>query len=95
MLTGACRCASSKHLQTRRFLDTLQSYLLDMQRMLIQLHLAANQRAEPFVDHAGVLRDSKTGRAINGRRSSPSDSYDDEDMMRECSSSEIWYHELT
>ena len=55
------RCASSKHLQTRRFLDTLQSYLLDIQRILVQLHLSANQRPEPFVDHQGVLRDSKTG----------------------------------
>ncbi|KAG6899178.1 hypothetical protein C0993_012624 [Termitomyces sp. T159_Od127] len=59
-------CASSKHLQTRRFLDTLQAYLLDVQRLLIQLHLSANERPAPFVDHLGVLRDSKTGRPING-----------------------------
>lgn len=59
-------CASSKHLQTRRFLDTLHGYLLDVQRMLIQLHREANERPAPFVDHAGVLRDSKTGRPING-----------------------------
>ena len=75
---------SSKHLQTRRFLDTLQSYLLDMQRMLIQLHLAANQRAEPFVDHAGVLRDSRTGRPINGRGSPEATGFDDGDSMRKC-----------
>ncbi|KAG6818884.1 hypothetical protein H0H93_000621, partial [Arthromyces matolae] len=60
------RCASSKHLQTRRFLDTLQAYLLDIQRLLVQLHRSANERPAPFVDHAGVLRDSKTGRPING-----------------------------
>ena len=75
------RCASSKHLQTRRFLDTLQGYLLDVQRILIQLHLSANERAEPFVDHAGVLRDSKTGRPINGLLMSAEratmDAYDD------------------
>ncbi|KAF9460928.1 acyltransferase ChoActase/COT/CPT [Collybia nuda] len=59
-------CASSKHLQTRRFLDTLQSYLYDIQRLLIQLHRSANERPAPFVDHLGVLRDSKTGRPING-----------------------------
>ena len=59
-------CASSKHLQTRRFLDTLQGYLLDVQRLLIQLHRAANERPSPFVDHLGILRDSKTGRPING-----------------------------
>lgn len=56
-----------------------------MQRMLIQLHLSANQRAEPFVDHAGVLRDSKTGRPINGHRGGAdgAGAYDDEDTMRE------------
>ena len=74
-------CASSKHLQTRRFLDTLAGYLNDVQRVLIQLHMSANARAEPFVDHAGVLRDSRTGRPINGRGSPESpDAYDDEIM---------------
>nr|GAT52991.1 predicted protein [Mycena chlorophos] len=63
---GLSICASSKHLQTRRFLDTLRSYLLDVQRVLIQLHRDANERPAPFVDHSGILRDSKTGRAING-----------------------------
>jgi len=60
------RCASSKHLQTRRFLDTLQGYLYDVQRILIQLHRSANEHPAPFVDHLGILRDSKTGRPING-----------------------------
>jgi carnitine O-acetyltransferase len=59
-------CASSKHLQTRRFLDTLQGYLHEIQRILVQLHRAANERPAPFVDHLGILRDSKTGRPING-----------------------------
>ena len=59
-------CASSKHLQTRRFLDTIHGYLFDIQRMMIQLHREANERPAPFVDHAGVLRDSKTGLPING-----------------------------
>ncbi|KAF8801872.1 acyltransferase ChoActase/COT/CPT [Phlegmacium glaucopus] len=63
---GISVCASSKHLQTRRFLDTLQGYLLDIQRLLIQLHRSANERPAPFVDHLGILRDSKTGRPING-----------------------------
>ncbi|KAJ6630325.1 acyltransferase ChoActase/COT/CPT [Mycena sp. CBHHK59/15] len=63
---GLSVCASSKHLQTRRFLDTLKGYLHDMQRILIQLHRDANERPAPFVDHTGILRDSKTGRAING-----------------------------
>lgn len=63
---GISVCASSKHLQTRRFLDTLQGYLYDIQRILVQLHKAANARPAPFVDHSGILRDSKTGRRING-----------------------------
>ncbi|KAI0369642.1 acyltransferase ChoActase/COT/CPT [Pilatotrama ljubarskyi] len=80
---GISVCASSKHLQTRRFLDTLKGYLLDIQRVLIQLHLSANQRPEPFVDHAGVLRDSKTGRPISGHRGADHGipGYDDEDTM--------------
>lgn len=63
---GISVVASSKHLQTRRFLDTLQGYLLEVQRILIQLHRSANERPAPFVDHSGILRDSKTGRPING-----------------------------
>lgn len=76
---GISICASSKHLQTRRFLDTLKGYLLDIQRVLVELHLSANPRPEPFVDHAGVLRDSKTGRPINGHAHSH-DEYDDVTM---------------
>ncbi|TFK32620.1 hypothetical protein BDQ12DRAFT_670959 [Crucibulum laeve] len=51
---GISVCASSKHLQTRRFLGTLQDYL------------SANERPVPFVDHLGILRDTKTGRPIHG-----------------------------
>lgn len=71
--------ASSKHLQTRRFLDTLQGYLKDIQRILVQIHLEANARPAPFVDHAGILRDSKTGRPINGHAS---DDESDDGLMR-------------
>ena len=54
-----------------------------MQRTLVQLHMAANPRPEPFVDHAGVLRDSRTGRPINGRVSPEAhDGFDDGDSMR-------------
>ncbi|KAF4614747.1 hypothetical protein D9613_003408 [Agrocybe pediades] len=77
---GISVCASSKHLQTRRFLDTLQGYLLDMQRLLIQLHRSANQRPAPFVDHLGILRDSKTGRPIHGA-TSDSGSSDEEEVV--------------
>jgi len=77
--------ASSKHLQTRRFLDTLQGYLLEVQRTLIQLHRSANERPAPFVDHAGILRDSKTGRPIIGHGYASEESGSDyEDTMRKC-----------
>lgn len=62
---GLSVCASSKHLQTRRYLDTLQGYLLEVQRMVLQLHRQANERPRPFVDHAGVLRDARTGVPIS------------------------------
>lgn len=50
--------------------------MLDIQRMLILLHRSANQRSAPFVDHSGILRDSRTGRPING---ATSDSSEDDD----------------
>lgn len=55
-----------------------------MQRILIALHKEANQRPEPFVDHAGILRDSKTGRPIHGVLKDGEDGEDDGvDNMRE------------
>ena len=48
--------------------------------MLVQLHREANERPAPFVDHAGVLRDSKTGRPINGR--AVEDAEDDDPMRK-------------
>ncbi|QRW11972.1 carnitine O-acetyltransferase [Ceratobasidium sp. AG-Ba] len=65
---GISVCATSKHLQTRRYLDTLSSYLKDVQQMILQIHRQANERNEAFVDHSGVLRDSKTGKAIANLR---------------------------
>jgi carnitine O-acetyltransferase len=41
---GISVCASSKHLQTRRFLDTLQNYLVEVQKMVMNLHRAANEQ---------------------------------------------------
>jgi carnitine O-acetyltransferase len=49
-------CASSKHLQTRRYLDTVQGYLQDVQRLILQIYRQANERPPPFMDHAGKLR---------------------------------------
>jgi carnitine O-acetyltransferase len=77
---GLSVAASSKHLQTRRFLHTLQGYLLDIQRMLVQVYLAANEPPTPFVDHSGFLRDAKTGMKI----SEDDNVEEDEQAVREC-----------
>jgi carnitine O-acetyltransferase len=37
-------CASSKHLQTERFLDTLRAYFVEVYRMMKDLHRDANRR---------------------------------------------------
>jgi carnitine O-acetyltransferase len=64
---GISVCASSKHLQTRRFLDTLQTYLVEVQKMVIHLHRAANERPK-FLDEG-----SDVGfRQLNGPRRVPS-----------------------
>jgi len=82
-------CASSKHFQTRRFLDTLQGYFYEIQRILVQLHKAANARPAPFVDHFGIMRDSKTGRRIisnaceNGCEDNVAEGAEEEIPMRE------------
>ncbi|KAG6370175.1 hypothetical protein JVT61DRAFT_12322 [Boletus reticuloceps] len=78
---GISIVASSRHLQTRRYLDTLQSYLLDVRRILVQLYLSANERPASFVDHSGILRDSKMGQPINGSGSDDGASDGYEDMM--------------
>jgi carnitine O-acetyltransferase len=43
-----CSVGSSKHLQTRRFLDTLKQYLIDVRTMIVQLHRQANERPRPL-----------------------------------------------
>lgn len=58
-------------------MNTLQEYLLDIQKLIIHIHRSANERPAPFVDHAGILRDSKTGRPIGGHSG---DEGDDEDI---------------
>lgn len=71
---------SSKHLQTRRLLATLQAYLYEIRGMLIALWREANERPEAFVDHAGVLRDARTGKAIE----EAADEKEDEEMCKWC-----------
>ncbi|KAK8846597.1 hypothetical protein IAR55_005683 [Kwoniella newhampshirensis] len=62
---GISVCMSSKHLQTKRLLKTLQAYLNEVQKMLIHLWKEANERPEAFMDHTGIMRDARTGKAIS------------------------------
>ena len=55
---------------------------MDIQRTLTQLHMSANERAEPFVDHGGVLRDAKTGRPIHGSPERENSMILDDDLLR-------------
>ncbi|KAE8249022.1 hypothetical protein A4X13_0g5372 [Tilletia indica] len=60
-------CASSKHLQTARFLDTLNSYLEDVGDLIIETYKAANSRVSAtFIDHSGRECDVRTGRPLEG-----------------------------
>jgi carnitine O-acetyltransferase len=62
---GISVCMSSKHLQTRRLLSTLQAYLMEVKGMLVHLWREANERdEETFMDHAGVLRNARTGEPV-------------------------------
>lgn len=64
---GISVCMSSKHLQTRRLLKTLQTYFMEVRQLLIQQWREANERPEAFVDHSGVMRDARTGRRLSDR----------------------------
>jgi len=64
---GISVCASSKHLQTRRFLDTLENYLVEVQKIVMHLHRAANERPNPFDEGTGVVV-----RQLNGPKRVPS-----------------------
>jgi hypothetical protein len=50
--------------------------------MLVQLWKEANEKPEAFMDHAGVLRDARTGEPVVGR--------DDEDDDEMCEWSVFW-----
>ncbi|SNX83019.1 related to carnitine acetyl transferase FacC [Melanopsichium pennsylvanicum] len=71
-------CASSKHLQTKRYLDTLEAYLVDTQRMIIEMYKAANVRSRStYIDHAGVECDVRTGLPIGSKSNGYSQDYDE------------------
>lgn len=75
-------CASSKHLQTRRFLDTLQAYFYEIQRILIHCWKEANQNKDStYTDHTGTLRSAKTNKAIENEIKEEEDLDEIEDKM--------------
>lgn len=57
-------CASSKHLQTRRFLDTIAQYLMDVYKLVNMICRQANESSSLAVDHSGHLIDERTGLAL-------------------------------
>ncbi|KAK4698581.1 carnitine O-acetyltransferase, partial [Phenoliferia sp. Uapishka_3] len=61
-------CASSKHLQTQRYLDTLSAYFVEVQRMLKELHRESNRKPNlTFVDHHVGEVDARTGMPLSHR----------------------------
>ncbi|KAF4123609.1 hypothetical protein GMORB2_6310 [Geosmithia morbida] len=69
---GISICVSSKHRQTRRFLDTLESYLLEIRRMLRITNRKASQaktsRAREAEDSNSIVKKNGTSRASNSSR---------------------------
>lgn len=62
-------CAASKHLQTKRFLTTLEWYLRVMKKILIENYRAANERtSHTFIDHQGRECDIRTGLPIGSHQ---------------------------
>jgi carnitine O-acetyltransferase len=57
-------CASSKHLQTRRFLDTIAQYLQDVQRLVMHICRQANEPTSAFVDHPGLVIEACAGSGL-------------------------------
>ena len=62
---GISICVSSRHRQTRRFVDTLESYLLEIRRIL---RITAAQRGGPAAGGRGV---TSRAREIDGLRAGP------------------------
>jgi carnitine O-acetyltransferase len=71
--------ATSKHLQTKRLLATIQTYLLEIQKMLVTLYKAANEREDTFVDHSGAIRDLRSGTVLVAPANHDAQEEDDED----------------
>ncbi|EPQ29033.1 uncharacterized protein PFL1_03323 [Pseudozyma flocculosa PF-1] len=76
---GITVCASSKHLQTKRYLEALEGYLVRTQHMIVEHYKAANVRAkDTYIDHAGVECSVRTGLPIGSKPKTGSNGYSDD-----------------
>jgi carnitine O-acetyltransferase len=62
--------------------------------MLIQLWKEANERPEAFMDHAGVLRDARTGKAISAEDEGDGDNEGANGGARDEEMREFWVYSV-
>lgn len=66
---GISVCASSKHLQTQRFMAILERYLIKIEATIMESYRAANTRsADTYVDHQGREIDVRSGMPLSSRK---------------------------
>ncbi|CAO1613709.1 unnamed protein product [Parajaminaea phylloscopi] len=62
-------CASSKHLQTGRWLEALRTYLDRIADAIVESYNAANRRThQTYIDHSGVECDVRTGLPVGSKK---------------------------
>jgi carnitine O-acetyltransferase len=62
------------------------SYLTDVYKMILHIYRQANERPAPFVDHTGILRDSRTGEPITPVVGPNDEDDEDEDLSKSTNS---------
>lgn len=80
-------CASSKHRQTKRFMDTLQSYFTEIRRLLrqTQRHQATTNVHETDCDVKGIAKSlNRSGRAVSNARMGTSKASDSSNGGSDC-----------
>jgi hypothetical protein len=72
-------CASSKHLQTGRFMDELSRYLARIESVIMESYRAANVHTKAtFIDHQGRECDVRTGKPIGSGQAKKGNGYADD-----------------